>query len=88
MQILLKVGITAVALWAATVLIDGIALGDQTTGRRVLTLVAVAVIFGLVNAGVPLRALEPGTIREIQRQYALEWSGWGRTPPRRLEQWQ
>lgn len=50
MQILLKVGITAVALWAATVLIDGIALGDQTTGRRVLTLVAVAVIFGLVNA--------------------------------------
>ncbi|CNG03245.1 membrane spanning protein [Mycobacterium tuberculosis] len=43
-------GITAVALWAATVLIDGIALGDQTTGRRVLTLVAVAVIFGLVNA--------------------------------------
>jgi hypothetical protein len=34
------------------------------------------------------RVLEPGTIREIQRQYSLEWSGWGRTPPRRLEQWQ
>ncbi len=34
------------------------------------------------------RSLEPGTIREIQRQYSLEWSGWGRTPPRRLEQWQ
>jgi hypothetical protein len=34
------------------------------------------------------RALEPGTIREIQRQFSLEWSGWGRTPPRRLEQWQ
>ncbi len=49
-RILLKVGITAVALWVATVVIDGIALGDQTTGRRVLTLVAVAVIFGLVNA--------------------------------------
>ncbi|WP_245667114.1 phage holin family protein [Actinomadura latina] len=50
MRILLKVGITAVALWAATVLIAGISLGDQTTVRRVLTLVAVAVIFGLVNA--------------------------------------
>ncbi|MFA1548824.1 phage holin family protein [Actinomadura chokoriensis] len=50
MRILLKVGITAVALWAATVLIAGISLGDQTTGRRVLTLVGVAVIFGLVNA--------------------------------------
>ncbi|NKZ07916.1 phage holin family protein [Actinomadura latina] len=49
-RILLKVGITAVALWAATVLIAGISLGDQTTVRRVLTLVAVAVIFGLVNA--------------------------------------
>ena len=49
-RILFKVGITAVALWVATVLIDGIALGDQTTGRRVFTLVAVAVIFGLVNA--------------------------------------
>ncbi|GAA4361819.1 phage holin family protein [Actinomadura sp. NPDC048032] len=50
MRILLKVGATAVALWVATVLIDGITLGDQTTSRRILTLVAVAVIFGLVNA--------------------------------------
>ncbi|MGI5205388.1 phage holin family protein [Spirillospora sp. CA-108201] len=50
MRILLKVGATAVALWVATVLIDGITLGDQTTARRILTLVAVAVIFGLVNA--------------------------------------
>ncbi|MCR3739456.1 putative membrane protein [Actinomadura glauciflava] len=49
-RILLKVVATAVALWVATVLIDGITLGDQTTGRRILTLVAVAVIFGLVNA--------------------------------------
>lgn len=49
-RILLKVGATAVALWVATVLIDGITLGDQTTSRRILTLVAVAVIFGLVNA--------------------------------------
>ncbi|MEV0661688.1 phage holin family protein [Spirillospora sp. NPDC050365] len=50
MRILLKVVATAVALWVATVLIDGITLGDQTTGRRILTLAAVAVIFGLVNA--------------------------------------
>ncbi len=49
-RILLKVAITAVALWIATVLIEGIALGDQTTGRRIVTLLAVAVIFGLVNA--------------------------------------
>ncbi|MEO3826007.1 phage holin family protein [Actinomadura sp. B10D3] len=50
MRILLKVAITAVALWVSTVVIDGITLGDQTTGRRIVTLLAVAVIFGLVNA--------------------------------------
>ncbi|GAA4238742.1 phage holin family protein [Actinomadura meridiana] len=50
MRILLKVGITAVALWVATVLINGISVEGDTAGRRALTLVAVAVIFGLVNA--------------------------------------
>ncbi|MFI0480479.1 phage holin family protein [Actinomadura sp. 9N215] len=49
MRTLLKVGITAVALWVATVLIDGISLDGDSAGRRALTLVAVAVIFGLVN---------------------------------------
>ncbi|MCP9951607.1 phage holin family protein [Actinomadura madurae] len=49
-RILLKVAITAVALWVSTVLIEGITLGDQSTGRRIVTLLAVAVIFGLVNA--------------------------------------
>jgi hypothetical protein len=32
------------------------------------------------------RSLEPGAIREIQRQYSLEWHSWGSTPPKRLEQ--
>ncbi|TDC43045.1 phage holin family protein [Actinomadura sp. KC345] len=50
MRILLKVGITAVALWVATMLVDGISVEGDSAGRRALTLVAVAVIFGLVNA--------------------------------------
>ncbi|QXJ22861.1 phage holin family protein [Actinomadura graeca] len=50
MRILLKVGITAVALWAATALIHGITVSGDTAGRRALTLLGVAVIFGLVNA--------------------------------------
>ncbi|MFD0683699.1 phage holin family protein [Actinomadura fibrosa] len=50
MRILLKVGITAVALWAATALIHGITVTGDSAGRRALTLIAVAVIFGLVNA--------------------------------------
>ncbi len=47
--ILLKVAATAAALWVATVLVSGLSVGGDTTGERVLTLVAVAVIFGLVN---------------------------------------
>ncbi|WP_084693260.1 phage holin family protein [Actinomadura atramentaria] len=51
-RILIKIGITAVALWVATLVVHGIDVGDAagTTGRKVATLVAVAIIFGLVNA--------------------------------------
>jgi putative membrane protein len=40
----------AVALGVAAWLIDGISVGPGTTNERVLTLLAVAIIFGLVNA--------------------------------------
>ncbi|MBT2207299.1 phage holin family protein [Actinomadura sp. NEAU-AAG7] len=50
MRILLKIGITAAALAVATALLDGITVSGDTAGRRALTLVAVAAIFGLVNA--------------------------------------
>ena len=45
-----------------------------------------------VNAGMTVaedaarRTLSPGDIREIRRQYRMDWDGWGRTPPKRLEQ--
>jgi hypothetical protein len=45
-----------------------------------------------VNAGMAAaetdarRSLQPGRIREIQARYSLDWSSWGRTPPKRLEQ--
>ncbi|MFC7730890.1 phage holin family protein [Actinomadura keratinilytica] len=50
MSMLIKTGITAVALAVATLLLDGITVTGDDTGRRALVLVAVAVIFGLVNA--------------------------------------
>ncbi|WP_103561006.1 phage holin family protein [Actinomadura rubteroloni] len=50
MRILIKIGITAVALWVATVFIDGITVRGDDTGRKALALVGVAVVFGLVNA--------------------------------------
>jgi putative membrane protein len=44
--------VVAVALWVAVLLVPGIALGGGTTATAVGTLVAVALIFGLVNAVV------------------------------------
>jgi putative membrane protein len=50
MGIIIRLLITAFSLWIATVLIDGIALTTDSTPQKVGTLVAVAAIFGLVNA--------------------------------------
>lgn len=50
MGILIRLGISALAVWIATVIIPGISLGGDSVGAKVLTVVAVAVIFGLVNA--------------------------------------
>ncbi len=50
MRLIVRLLAGAVALAVAAWLIDGISVGPGTTGERVLTLLAVAVIFGLVNA--------------------------------------
>jgi len=50
MGILIRLVITAVSLWIATVVIDGIRLTTDSLGGQIGTLLAVAVIFGLVNA--------------------------------------
>ncbi|HET8662099.1 MAG TPA: phage holin family protein [Micromonosporaceae bacterium] len=50
MGILLRLGISALALWIATLVIDGITLGGDSVLTKVGTLLAVAVIFGVVNA--------------------------------------
>ncbi|MEU4694545.1 phage holin family protein [Actinoplanes missouriensis] len=50
MGILIRLLITAVSLWIATLVIDGIDLTSDTTAGKAGTLIAVAVIFGVVNA--------------------------------------
>ncbi|MEU5878385.1 phage holin family protein [Spirillospora sp. NPDC047279] len=50
MKILIRVLINAVALWVATALVDGITVTSDTAAKRAGTLLAVAVIFGIVNA--------------------------------------
>jgi putative membrane protein len=50
MGIILRLVITAVSLWIATLVIDGIKLTTESLPTKVGTLLAVAVIFGIVNA--------------------------------------
>lgn len=44
-----KIAVNAVALWIATVLVDGIQLGGRDQTAKVITLIVVALIFGVVN---------------------------------------
>jgi putative membrane protein len=50
MRFVLRTLATAVALWVATALLDGITVEGSSTWANALTLIAVAIIFGLVNA--------------------------------------
>ena len=50
MGIIIRLAITAVSLWIATLVIDGIRLTTDSTPGKAGTLLAVAVIFGIVNA--------------------------------------
>src|SRR5262245_36904426 len=50
MKILLKLIITAVALWIATLVIPGIQLHTHSTSGKIGTLIVVALIFGIINA--------------------------------------
>jgi putative membrane protein len=46
----IRVAVIAVSLWVATLVVDGIDVAAGDTGSQVLTLLGVALIFGLVNA--------------------------------------
>jgi putative membrane protein len=50
MGLLIRLVINAVALWITTLVVPGINVSGSTATRTVLTILAVAAIFGLVNA--------------------------------------
>ena len=52
MRLIIRLLVSAVALAVAAALVDGISVGPGTDLERTLTLLGVAVIFGLVNAFV------------------------------------
>jgi putative membrane protein len=75
----------AVALAAAAWLIDGISVGSGTTGERALTLLTVALIFGLVNAivrpiarliSLPLLILTLGLFTFVVNALMLMLTAW------------
>lgn len=53
-NMLIKVGVNAVALWVAALVVNGVRLGEDADklSTRLLTIVLVAIIFGVVNAVV------------------------------------
>jgi putative membrane protein len=50
MGFVIRLAVNAVALWITTLIVPGIDVAGDTTTSNVLTLVVVALIFGLVNA--------------------------------------
>src|ERR1700753_1553899 len=50
MGIIIRLLITAVSLWIATLLVSGIQLTTDSAAGKAGTLLAVAVIFGIINA--------------------------------------
>lgn len=52
MQLLVKIGVNAAALWVAALVVPGITLVQDgaTTSTKVITVLLVAAIFGLINA--------------------------------------
>jgi putative membrane protein len=50
MRFLIRTGVTAIGLWVATLVLSGISVSGSSPLVDALTLIGVAVIFGLVNA--------------------------------------
>jgi putative membrane protein len=50
MGLVIRIVSTAIALWISTLVLSGITLNTDSTLKKVGTLVAVAIIFGVVNA--------------------------------------
>lgn len=87
MSFLIKVLVNGVALWVASVLLEGIAFGadGDTTTTQVITIGAVALIFGILNAvlkpillvlSLPLLLLTLGLFTFIVNALMLWLTSW------------
>jgi putative membrane protein len=85
MGIIIRLAIGAIALWIATLLVPGITLSTDSMPAAVGTLLAVAVIFGLINAilrpiikmiGCGLYVLTLGLIALVVNGLLFQLTGW------------
>jgi putative membrane protein len=85
MKLLIRLVISAVALAVATWLVAGIQVNADNTGKKVATLIGVAVIFGVINAflkpviktlGCALYILTLGLFALIVNALLLELTSW------------
>ena len=49
-EIVIRVVLNAVAVWIATLVVPGVDVTTDSTGKRILTLVVVGAVLGLINA--------------------------------------
>jgi putative membrane protein len=87
MGFLIKIAVNAVAIWVATVLLDGVEVtgGDGTTSSRMLTYLFIGLLFGIVNAIVkpvvkvlsfPFYVLTLGLFTFVVNALMLELTAW------------
>ncbi|GAB3494637.1 phage holin family protein [Flexivirga sp.] len=84
---LVKTGINAVALWIAAIVVPGITLAQdsKSTSSKVLTIIVVAIVFGVINAIVkpiahflsfPLIFLTLGLFTFVVNAFMLQILSW------------
>lgn len=85
MGFLIRLIINAIALWVTTKIVSGVELTGATTTRSILTLLAVALIFGIVNAvlkpiikviGCAFYVLTLGLIALVVNALLFMFTGW------------
>lgn len=85
MELIIRLVVNAVAIWVATLVVDGIELTGADTREKVFALLVAAVIFGLVNAvikpivklfALPLFILTLGLITFVINALMLWLTSW------------
>jgi putative membrane protein len=84
-KFVIRTAITAIAVWIASLLVDGIQVTADSGWRQALTLIGVAVIIGLVNSllkpivkviGCPLYVLTLGLFAFVVNALLFQLTSW------------